>query len=369
MRDPYEVLGVDKKASKADIKKAYRKLAKEYHPDRNKASDATEKFKEVTEAYEMLMDDSKRSAYDQYGFAGTQGFGGMPGGFDASQGFSGADFGFGDLGDIFDSFFGGGSNAYGRRSKRGEDLQIRLELDFMEAIFGTDKTIKYKRQVECEECDGIGAKKGSKTSKCSTCNGSGRVTQVQRTFIGNIQTTITCPTCEGTGNMITDKCEKCGGDGIYSHQEELKIKIPKGTPDGLSLRFAGRGNGGKKKAGYGDLYIEFEVKPHEYFERSGDDIYVDFKIPVTTAVLGDEVEVETVHGKVKVKIPAGTQSGKIIRLKGMGIPRFRKTDNGDQYLRVKVIVPEKLTKNQRDHWEKLRSIENEKPGFLDGVFS
>ncbi|MEI6463056.1 MAG: molecular chaperone DnaJ [bacterium] len=368
MKDPYETLGIAKNASKADIKKAYRKLAKEFHPDRNKEANAADKFKDVTEAYELLMDDAKRSAYDQYGFAGTQGFGGQTGnGFEGFQGFNSSDFGFNDLGDIFDSFFSGGTG-YQRRNRKGDDLQVKLELDFMEAIFGTEKTIKYRRQVVCDLCQGLGSKKGSKSSTCQTCKGAGRVTQVQRTFIGNIQTTVTCPTCEGNGEVIADKCEKCGGDGIYSESEELKVKIPKGTPDGLTLRFATRGNAGKKNAGYGDLYIEFEIKPHEYFERSGDDIYLDFKIPITSAVLGDEVDVETVHGKVKVKIPTGTQSGRVIRLKGLGVPKLKKNENGDQYLRVKVVVPEKLTRNQKKLWEELRKIENEKPGFLDEIF-
>lgn len=368
MKDPYEVLGVNKTSSKQDIKKAYRKLAKEYHPDRNKESNAADKFKEVTEAYELLMDDSKKAAYDQYGFAGTQGFGGAgTSGYEGFQGFSGADFGFGDMSDIFESFFGG-NTGFQKRNRRGDDLQIKIELDFMEAMFGTEKTIKYRRYISCETCGGTGAKKGSKPTKCATCNGAGRVTQVQRTFIGNIQTTITCPNCEGVGEVVSDKCITCGGDGVYSKTEELKVKIPKGTPDGLILKFAERGNSGKKNSGYGDLFIEFEVKPHEYFERSGDDIYVDYHIPVTTAVLGDEVNVDTIHGKVKVKIPNGTQSGRIIRLKGMGVPKFKKNENGDQYLRMKVTIPDKLTKQQKLLWEDLRKIENEKPGFLDGIF-
>lgn len=361
MRDPYETLGVSKSASKDEIKKAYRRLAKEYHPDRNKAPNAAEKFKEATDAYEMLSDDQKRSAYDQYGFAGTQGFGGAgSGGFDFGN-FGGFSSGFGsetmdfDLGDIFGSMFGATSGvSRSRRNQKGEDLAMRLEINFMDAIFGIERTVYYKRKIECQTCAGSGSKPGKSAVKCNKCNGSGRVSKVQKTFLGPIQTVVECDNCSGTGKMIEHKCETCHGDGLVEHNEELVVKIPKGTPDGLNLRFSQKGNAGKHNAGYGDLFLEIEVQTHETFERNGNDIYLDYKIPITLAVLGGEIEVPTVHGNVTIKIQAGTQPDKVLRLKEYGAFKFRTEQRGDEYIKLKIKIPTKLSKNEKELWEKLK---------------
>lgn len=373
-RDYYEVLGVDKSASKAEIKKAYRQLAKKYHPDMNKAPDAEEKFKEVQEAYEVLSDDQKRSAYDQFGHAGTSGFQGA-GGFPGASDFQGFDFGdlgdFADIGSIFDSFFGG---AFGRgrgtrrRAERGADIQVKLELGFEDAVFGKEEVIKYKRRVHCEKCNGSGAKDGTSKETCSACKGQGRVTRVQRTFIGTVQTTTVCPTCKGSGEVIKEKCQECNGQGQVEKVEELKLKIPKGTPDGLVLRFREKGQAGVNGGGYGDLYVQIEVKPHKIFERRGDDIYLDREIEVISAVLGGEFEVPTLHGEVKVKVKPGTQPGTILRLSGKGAPKLRGSGNGDQYIRLRVNVPKRLTKEQRKLWEELYKVKDKKGGVLDGLF-
>lgn len=358
MRDYYEVLGVDKGASKDEIKKAYRNLAKQYHPDRNKAADAADKFKEATAAYEVLMDDQKRTAYDQYGFAGTQGFGGG-GGFGDFGGFGGgfnsAEFGFDDFGDIFSSFFGGGVSKSRKREQRGADLSMKLDVSFMDALFGAEKKISYQRKIVCDECLGSGGLKGKKAEQCSTCHGSGKVTKLQKTILGNIQTVTECNVCNGTGETHAEKCDKCHGHGTIDHHEVISIKIPKGTPDGLTLRFSAKGNAGVRGAAYGDLYLEIEVKEHEIFERVGDDIYMDLKIPVTIAVLGGEISVPTVHGDVNVKIPAGTQPEKVLRLKEKGAPKFKHDSMGDHYLRIKIDIPTKLSRNEKDLWEKLHS--------------
>lgn len=376
-RDYYEVLGVEKSASKDEIKKAYRQLAKKYHPDMNKASDAEEKFKEVQEAYEVLSDDQKRAAYDQFGHAGTSGFQGGGGfeGFPQGADFSGFDFGgmgdFADIGSIFDSFFGGAFGG-GRRSRtqaeRGSDIQVKLELVFEDAVFGIDEVIKYKRRVHCEKCNGSGAKDGTSKTTCPTCKGAGRVTRVQRSFIGTIQTTTACPECRGSGEIIKEKCPECAGLGQVEKVEELKLKIPKGTPDGLLLRFREKGHAGANGGSYGDLYVQIEVKQHKIFERQGDDIYLDREIDVITAVLGGEFEVPTLHGDVKVKVKAGTQPGTILRLTGKGAPKLRGSGNGNQYVQLRVIVPKRLTKEQRKLWEELGETKGKKGGVLDGLF-
>jgi molecular chaperone DnaJ len=375
-RDYYDILGVNKNASKEEIKKAYRKLAKTYHPDVNKASNAEEKFKEVQEAYEVLSDDQKRSAYDQFGHAGTSGFGtGGYEGFQDASNFSGFDFsGFGDftdIGSIFDSFFGGsfGRSRTRQRAESGSDIQIKLVLDFDEAIFGGDKTVKYKRHIICDKCNGSGAKNGTSTETCSQCKGNGRITRVQRSFIGTIQTTTACHFCKGTGKVTKEKCTFCNGKGLILKEELMKFNIPKGTPDGLVLRFRERGEAGINGGGYGDLYIQIEVKPHKIFERRGDDIYLEKEIDVITAVLGGEIKTPTVHGEITLKIKPGIQSGTILRLTNEGAPKLKGDGNGNQYVQIKIITPRKLTKEQKILWEQLRNLQKQKKSFFNNLFS
>lgn len=357
-RDYYETLGVSKSASKDELKKAYRALVKKYHPDRNKESDAEAKFKEVQEAYEVLSDDQKRKAYDQYGFAGTQAFGGQSG-FGNFEGFQGGlGGGFEDLlGSFFGSSFGGfgGAQSQTQQDNRGSDLEFTVQVEFNEAIFGTNKQIKYKRDVRCSVCSGSGAKNGKKKT-CTTCEGKGKVVQIQNTLLGRMQIVNTCPTCHGTGEMIEEKCPNCKGTGLIKSEEDFNLKIPAGIPDGVTLRFSGKGNFGRNGNNAGDLYVTIEVKEHTALERRGDDIYMDKEIDVVTAVLGGEVEVPTVHGDVYVNIPAGTQSEQVLRLKGKGGPKFRGSGNGDQFVKVIVKVPQKLTSKQRKVWEELKNI-------------
>jgi len=360
-RDYYEILGLSKSASKEEIKKSYRKLAKEFHPDRNKAADAETKFKEVQEAYDVLSDQQKRSAYDQYGFAGTQAFNGGGSPFGGMEGFSGNMGGLDDLiGNLFGGGlggfdFGGGSQRSSRGESRGSDLQFSIQLEFMEAVFGVEKVMTYDRNGRCDVCKGSGAK-GGKKKTCHTCNGRGQVAQVQNTFFGRMQVVTTCPTCDGAGEVAEDKCEKCKGDGLVKVKEKFNIKVPAGIPDGVTLRFQDRGNFGRKGAAAGDLYVTIEVKSHPRLERKGNDIYLDQEVDVVTAVLGGEVKIPTVHGDVMMKVPEGTQSGKVLRLKDKGGPKFQGNGNGDQYVKLIVNIPIKLSKDQKDLWNKLKDL-------------
>ncbi len=373
-RDYYEVLGVDKKASKEQIKKAYRKLAKEYHPDRNKESNAEEKFKEIQEAYETLYDDQKRSAYDQYGHAGTQGFGGTGAGYGGFGGFDNMS-GFGNINDIFEQFFGNGFGGFstgggrtGSSAVRGADIEANFTINFDEAVFGVEKTLQYERKIICDKCNGNGSKNGSSFEKCSNCNGTGTVTNVQQTFLGTIQTRAACHVCNGTGKRIKEKCDKCNGEGRITETEKFKVKIPPGIPDGVTLRFKDRGNAGKNGGHYGDLFINIEVKPHERLERRGDDIYLEQNIDVLTAVLGGEVQIPTVNGEVTLKIPKGTQHGKVIKLSGKAGPKFRGKGNGDQYIKILIDIPTKLSRDQEKLWKELAEIKSQEPGFFDKIF-
>lgn len=370
-RDYYEILGLNKNASLKEIKSAYRKLAKEYHPDRNKSKDAEEKFKEVQEAYEVLSDDRKKSAYDQYGHAGTQSFGGNYEGF----GNGGFDFNdFGSINDIFEQFFGGGFGGFsqggrGARPSRGEDLEVNIKIEFLDAIFGTEKTFNYKRKVVCSHCKGSGAKNPSDKKTCPTCNGQGRVAKVQRTFLGNFQTVVTCPDCHGEGQIIKEKCEYCNGSGIENSNESFNIKVPQGIPDGVTLRFKERGNSGKKAGGYGDLFVNIEVKTHDSLERKGDDIFSTLSISPAEAVLGTQKELLTVHGKDNINIPRGTQPDSVIKMEGKGGPKFRGSGNADHYVRIKVLIPTKLTKEQKESWEELLNKQGDKPNLWENIFN
>lgn len=342
-RDYYEVLGVSKTASKEEIKKAYRKLSKKYHPDINQEADAAEKFKEVKEAYEVLSDDQKRSQYDRFGHQDpNQGFGGFGGG----QGF-GDGFGFED---IFETFFGGGGSSRRRdpnAPRQGADLQYTMTLSFEEAAFGKETTIEIPKEETCSTCSGSGAKPGTKPETCHHCHGTGQLSQEQNTAFGRIVNRRVCHYCSGTGKLIKDKCSTCGGDGTVKKRKKIEVKIPAGIDDGQQLRVTGQGEPGINGGPAGDLYIVFRVKSHEFFERDGDDIYCEMPITFVQASLGDEIEVPTLHGRVKLKIPAGTQTGTRFRLKGKGVPNVRGYGVGDQHIRVKIVTPTKLSDKQK----------------------
>ncbi|RFU71674.1 molecular chaperone DnaJ [Peribacillus saganii] len=339
-RDYYEVLGVAKTASKDEIKKAYRKLSKQYHPDINKAPDAADKFKEIKEAYEVLSDDQKKAHYDQFGHT------------DPNQGFGGAgDFGgFGGFEDIFSTFFGGGGG--GRRRdpnapRQGADLQYTMTLKFEEAVFGKETEIEIPREENCDNCDGSGAKPGTKTETCSHCHGSGQLNVEQNTPFGRIVNRRVCNHCNGTGKYIPNKCSTCGGSGKVKKRRKISVKIPAGIDDGQQLRVSGQGEPGINGGPSGDLYVVFRVREHEFFEREGDDIYCEMPVTFAQAALGDEIEVPTLHGKVKLKVPAGTQTGTRFRLKGKGVPNVRGYGQGDQHIVILVVTPTNISEKQK----------------------
>jgi molecular chaperone DnaJ len=335
-RDYYEVLGVDKNASKQEIKKAYRKLARQYHPDVNKEADAADKFKEFTEAYEVLTDDQKKAQYDQFGHT------------DPNQGFGGGGADFGGFGDIFDMFFGGGSRRRDPNAPRqGADLQLTMTMEFKEAVFGKETDIEIPKEEECTTCEGSGAKPGTTPETCSYCNGSGQMSTEQNTPFGRIVNRRVCNHCEGTGKMIKQKCSTCSGTGKVKKRKKVHVKIPAGVDDGQQLRVTGQGEPGINGGPPGDLFVVFRIKRHEFFERDGDDIYCDMPITFVQAALGDEVEVPTLHGKVKLKIPAGTQSGTKFRLRGKGVPNVRGYGQGDQHINIRVVTPTKLSAKQK----------------------
>ncbi|SHJ75651.1 molecular chaperone DnaJ [Tepidibacter formicigenes] len=349
-RDYYEVLGVNKNATDQEIKKAYRKLAMKYHPDRNPGDkEAEEKFKEANEAYEVLSDSQKRANYDQFGHAGVNGGFSGQGGFD----FGGSGFGgFEDIfGDVFGDIFGG---AFGGRTKRrngpevGADIRYRMTISFEEAAFGVEKEIKVNRSEKCDVCNGSGAKPGTSKKTCPTCNGSGEIRQAQRTPFGTIMNVRTCHTCHGQGSIVESPCSKCNGKGEVKKTKQISIKIPAGVDDGSAIRLSGEGELGLRGGPRGDLYVVIDVAPHKLFKREGYDVYCEMPITFVQASLGDEVEVPTLDGKVKYKIPEGTQSGTVFRLKEKGIPRLRSNSRGDQYVKVIVEVPRKLSDKQKE---------------------
>ncbi|WP_414840234.1 molecular chaperone DnaJ [Carnobacterium sp. TMP28] len=346
-RDYYEILGVSKSATDPEIKKAYRKLSKQFHPDINKAADADAKFKEITEAYEVLSDGNKRAAYDQYGHASTDpNFGNSGGGF--GGGFGGGGFNGGGFEDIFESFFGGGGRTANPNAPRqGEDLQYRMDLEFEEAIFGKETTIQYNREAECKTCHGDGAKPGSHPVTCSKCQGSGTLNVARNTPLGRVMTRQTCDVCQGTGKEIKEKCPTCYGSGRIKERHSVKVTVPAGVEDGNQMRLNGQGEAGKNGGPYGDLYVVFRVKSSDLFDRDGAEIYYELPISFIQAALGDEIEVPTVHGKIKLKIPAGTQTGTNFRLKSKGAPRLRGAGSGDQHVKIKLITPKDLSSEQK----------------------
>ncbi|PKG24509.1 molecular chaperone DnaJ [Niallia nealsonii] len=354
-RDYYEVLGVSNSASKDEIKKAYRKLSKKYHPDINKEADADEKFKEVKEAYEVLSDDQKRAHYDQFGHTDpNQGFGGGAGDFG----------GFGGFEDIFNSFFGGGGG--GRRRdpnapRQGADLQYTMTLSFEEAAFGKETEIEIPREETCETCSGSGAKPGTKPVTCKQCSGTGQINVEQNTPFGRIVNRRTCNHCNGTGKEIKHKCSTCGGAGKVKKRRKIAVKIPAGIDDGQQLRVSGQGEPGVNGGPAGDLYVVFHVRAHEFFERDGEDVYCEMPITFVQAAIGDEVEVPTLHGKIKLKVPAGTQTGTKFRLRGKGITNVRGYGIGDQHVIVRLITPTKLTDKQKQLLQEFAEVTGDSP--------
>ncbi len=360
-RDYYDVLGVDKNASADDIKKAYRKMAKQYHPDLNKDNpDAAEKFKEVGEAYSVLSDPDKKSRYDQFGHAGVDGSAGGYGGGGFSGGFSGFDMG--DLGDIFGSFFGGGFGGGSRKNApvQGRDIRVSVELTFEEAAFGVKKDIKVSRLDNCSTCKGSGAKEGTQPATCSRCGGRGQVRMAQNTPFGQIQTTTTCPDCRGKGKIIKDRCTSCQGTGKMRISDSISINIPQGVDDGQSLRVRGKGDAGENGGPNGDLYVTIKIKPHPIFKREDYDVYIDVPVSFVQATLGCELEVPTLEGKKTHTVPEGTQSGTKFRLKGLGIFNRMTNSKGDMYVTVNVEIPRNLNQKQRDALKKFAEETNEK---------
>lgn len=376
-RDYYEVLGVGKSASTDEVKKAYRKVAMQYHPDRNPGDKAAEeKFKEAAEAYEVLSDADKKAQYDRYGHAGVSGNGRgySGGGMNMEDIFS--QFGdiFGD--DLFGNFFGGQRGRGGQRARgvRGSNLRVKLKLTFEEIAKGVTKNIKVKKYVVCNTCSGSGAKDKGSVQTCSTCGGSGQVRRVQNTFLGQMQTVTTCPACNGEGSTVTAKCGTCKGEGRMYGEETVSIDIPAGVQEGMQLNISGRGNAGERGGMAGDLIILIEEEPHKELQRDGLNVAYDLHISFTDAVFGTQVEVPTIDGRAKIKIPAGTQSGKIFRLKGKGFPAVNSYEKGDQLIHVSVWTPQHLSSEEKAMLEKLSNSQNFKPhpdknekGFFDKI--
>ncbi|MBN2112360.1 molecular chaperone DnaJ [Candidatus Woesearchaeota archaeon] len=359
-KDYYETLGVSRDASKEEIKRAYKKLAKKYHPDLNKSPDAAEKFKEINEAAAVLGDDKKRQKYDQFGTADFSNMGG--GGFDFADF---ANFGF-DFGDIFDQFFGGSFGGFGGRRRssqtRGDNLRFDLEVTLEEAASGAKKTVIIPRHESCPKCSGMG---GTDLKECPECKGSGVLKQTSRTPFGIFSTTRTCRTCGGTGEVVKDSCEYCDGIGRVKKDRKLEIEIPAGVEEGTRLRVSGEGEAGERGGPAGDLYVLIHVNPHKIFKRRGNDIYLEYPITFAEAALGTEIEVPTLKGKSKLRIPSGTQPGTVFRMKGKGIPDVHGYGHGNQNVIVTVKVPESLTKKQKEILKEFdKEARKKKKGFF-----
>ena len=342
-RDYYEVLGVSRDATDEEIKRAFRKLAFQYHPDRNREDGAEERFKEVNEAYEVLSDADKRAAYDRFGHGGAEGFFG--------RGFEGFDFG--GFGDIFEAFFGGTSTATRRAPKRGHDLRYKISISFEEAALGCEKEIDITRTEICSTCRGTGSKPGSQPSRCPSCDGTGQIRRVQRSLFGQFINTTVCSQCRGEGRLITDPCRDCKGTGFQKKKRRISVKVPAGVDDGNGIRLSGEGDAGLRGGSSGNLYVVLSVARHEFFTRDGDDVVYELPVNFAQAALGAEVEVPTLYGKSKLKIPSGSQTGKAFRLKDKGIPHLHSSGRGDQLVKLLVVTPESLTKEQRRLFEEL----------------
>ncbi len=374
----YDILGLKKNASEDEIKRAYRKMAQKYHPDTSTGDKGGEqKFKEATAAYEVLSDKQKRSQYDQFG---DSAFGGQNGG-GAGNGANGFDMngfgGFGDnLADIFESFFGGqqggrGSQS-GRQAARGNDRGLDITLTFEEAAFGTEKSFEMEKISRCERCEGSGAMPGSKIATCGTCNGSGEVRVVKNTMLGQMTTRRVCDRCAGEGSIPEKPCDKCSGIGVIKRDEKLKIKIPAGVDSGATLKISGKGDGAPRGGTSGDLYVNINVKEHKSFSRKGSDVYSEQSIDLLQAILGSNTDIQTIHGGLNMKIPAGTQSGRLFKLKEYGIPKLGREGKGDHYVKVIVDIPQKISKKERELYlqmatDKQIDVSDEK-GFLGKIF-
>ncbi len=360
-RDYYEVLGVDKNATEAEIKSAFRKLAKKYHPDVSKEENAAEKFKEAQEAYAVLSDANKRKQYDQFGH---NAFSNNQGGF---SGFEGFDFGnMSDMSDIFEDILGGmgfssGSRRKSNRATRGNDILYRMTIDFEEAAFGCKKDINVDVVEDCDECNGDG---GFNKTTCSNCHGSGVITSEQRTMFGSFLSKTTCPYCNGTGNSFEKKCTKCRGTGKVKNNKTITVTVPAGIDTDNRLRLQGKGEAGQNGGRNGDLYIEFTVRDHEYYKRVDDDIYLEVPLTITDAVLGCKKEIPTLYGNVFLTIPEGTQNGDKLRLRSKGIENVNSKRKGDMYVITKVIIPEKINREQRKLFEQLQDTELDNTSFI-----
>lgn len=365
-RDYYEVLGVERGANADDIRKSYRKLARQFHPDVNKSSGAEAKFKEVNEAYEVLSDENKRAAYDRFGHAGVNGTTG-------TGGFTGDFGGFGNITDIFEEFFGfGGQRAGSRRTpRRGADLRYDMSISFEEAAFGVEREIEVARFETCTRCNGRGAEPGTTPIRCNTCNGTGEVRRVQQSILGSFVNVTTCPTCRGEGETISIPCSQCRGQKRVRVVRRLTVKVPPGVNSGTQIRLTNEGELGEYGGPVGNLYVVLDVKPHQYFRRREDNIVLEVQVNVAQAALGDEIVVPTLDGDEKISIPAGTQTGRVVPIKGKGIPHLRRPGRGDQLVVVQVSVPTQLTAEQRELFAKLAKtlgkevIPQSEKGFID----
>ena len=356
-QDYYSTLGVERSASKEDIKSAYRKLSKEWHPDKHKGDKkAEDKFKEINEAYEALSDPKKKQMYDQFGTTGSgagPGAGGFGGGFDFSS-FSGAN-GV-NFSDLFEGFFGGGARGARPQEERGADREVALTISFMESVSGIQRSIRIRRLDRCSRCDGSGAEPGSGLTTCGECDGTGQVTRTQQSFFGMVRQAMLCPKCKGSGKVPEKSCKTCSGEGRIADDAAVEINVPAGIADGQALRIRGQGDAGRQGATSGDLYVRISVTPDKRFVREGDDIHTALILNVPDAILGTEIPVETVHGPMQLKIPAGTQPGQIFRIKHKGMPVLNTSRLGDHYVTVNVEIPGKLSREERRLVEEWRNL-------------